>query len=734
MHNEGPLMQLPSGADRFAPNHGDEYASDGFSIRDILGLLRRQAKLIVATILVVLIVATVAALSLTPIYSSSTLVLVDPSRKNLLDPTVPGTTATQDSGRIDSEVEIIRSDGILMKVIQTTGLVTDPEFGVRLGLRDRIAALLRIGDAQLPGGDEALGDVLARLKAAVTVQRRGMTYLIAVTVRSESPEKAARLANAIAGTYIDEQVQSKIDNARTSLSTVARPINQAQQAVVQAERDYNTYITDNMDEIIRLTGRTDLRDIQAEIDNLETRRLGVSERAQTIRSGLAGGDISVLVAELQSEAARALDEERNRLLAQLQSAEQGSTAALNLQQELSNIERSLADTAQDELDTLQTSLSETETAAADARKLRGSVLFDGALPPDIAAQLLGLRQVALNATAKYQLLLSRSQDLETESLLQVADSRVVSAALAPIKPSFPNLPLILALSGMVAVGIGVSLAFLFENYIGGFNSPEQLRAVTGQKLSTVLPLQQPEPDMTSVADTLVTSPLSRYSEGVRRLRAMLDISLRKQDANAGRGETKGRVIMVSSALPNEGKTTVALSLARTYALAGQRVIILDCDLRKPSIHKHLNVDSSSGLVDVLSGEVPGKDLFKILINDPRSPLIAIVGTRRADLPTDQLVASRSFGQIIASARQRFDYIIIDSPPIEPVVDGLYLAQHADAIAFVVRWATTPQRAVVNSIERLGSTMKPGTDILIALNQQEGRAMAYGSYSGSYYTD
>lgn len=546
-------MQLPAGSDRHALAPADEFASEGFSIRDIVGLLRRQAKLIVATIVVVMIVAAVAALSLTPIYSASTLVLVDPSRKNLLDPTVAGTTATQDSGRVDSEVEIIRSDGILMKVIQETGLVTDQEFGVRLGLRDRIAALLRIGDAQLPTGEQALGDVLTRLKSAVSVQRRGMTYLIAVTVRSEDPQKAATLANAIASTYITEQIQAKIDNALASRDIIQQQINQAQQSLVQAEREYNTYISNNMDEIVRLTGRTDLRDIQTEIDDLEARRTDVSGRAQTLRSGLEGGDMSVLVSELQSEAAQALEDERNRLLAQLQGVEQSSEAAVNLQQELAGIEQSLTAAARDELTTLQSSLRETEAATSTARQQRGSALFNGDLPPDIAAELYGLRQVSVNATSKYQALLSRLQDLETESSLQVADSRIVSAALAPIQPSFPNLTLILALSGMVAVGIGVSLAFLFENYIGGFNSPDQVRAVTGQKLSTVLPLQHHDPAATSVADTLVTAPLSRYSEGVRRLRAMLDISLRKQDASAGKSETKGRVIMVSSALPGEGR-------------------------------------------------------------------------------------------------------------------------------------------------------------------------------------
>src|SRR5690606_1899754 len=161
-------------------------------------------------------------------------------------------------------------------------------------------------------------------------------------------------------------------------------------------------------------------------------------------------------------------------------------------------------------------------------------------------------------------------------------------------------------------------------------------------------------------------------------RATVDTALAGGNRPRRATQAPGAVIMVTSALAGEGKTTVALSLARAYALSGRSVILLDCDMRKPALHSHLGVTDSTGLVDVLTVKVTDSDLSRILVDDPRSDVTSIGGSRRAGLPTDQLFATRSFGQIIESARASFDYVVIDAPPIEPVVDGMYLARHADA--------------------------------------------------------
>lgn len=152
-------------------------------LRGIFGLLRRQFRLITVTFIAVVAIAAIVVFSLTPIYSSSALILVDPSRKNLLDPEAQMAGTSADSARIDSEVEILRSDNVLLKVIQAENLAADPELGVSLPLRTRILTFLHLAEPTLPTGEEALNQALSNLRDSVSVQRRGLTYLISIQAR-----------------------------------------------------------------------------------------------------------------------------------------------------------------------------------------------------------------------------------------------------------------------------------------------------------------------------------------------------------------------------------------------------------------------------------------------------------------------------------------------------------------------------------------------------------------------
>jgi succinoglycan biosynthesis transport protein ExoP len=288
---------------------------------------------------------------------------------------------------------------------------------------------------------------------------------------------------------------------------------------------------------------------------------------------------------------------------------------------------------------------------------------------------------------------------------------------------------------VLAIAAGVGLGFLFENYIGGFVSTDQLAAVTHHGVITVLPRQRLHSGSHTLADNLVTHPLSRYAEGVRRLRASIDrlLSTRQRLADKSRIK-KGVVVLVSSALPNEGKTTLALSLARSYALAGHRVVIVDCDLRKPTVHKHLSVEPSTGFVDYLTGKLPQEKLASIVVRDTKTSLTAIVGARNADTPTDQLLSTDAFARLISAVCNRFDIVILDSPPIGPVVDGLYLAEHADLVTFVVQWAKTPQRMVVDALRSLHAAKAPSAEIVMAMNQDAGGEGSYRSDYSSYHSD
>jgi capsular exopolysaccharide synthesis family protein len=464
--------------------------------------------------------------------------------------------------------------------------------------------------------------------------------------------------------------------------------------------------------------------------DLTSQRDQAASQIDVLRQGLTGAKYEALAEVLQTEAASELEKQRQALLVSLADQESGSPASIKLEQALAKVQTSLGEAATFRLAELETSVTSSETEMDRARRELSAAIFRADLPADTLAQIYELQQTSQNATATYQTLLARLHNLETQSSLQIADSRVVSPALSPTDPSFPKIPLVLGGASLLALAMGVGVGFVFENFVGGFTSGDQVEMVTQQPLTATLPRQRMDANSPSVADTMVNSPLSLYAENVRRLRTSLDRSLSVRGGRDTPG--KASVILVSSALPGEGKTTVALSLARTYALAGRKVLIVDGDLRKPSLHKHLELEPSTSLVDFLTGALPREEFRKVVVTDRKTSLTAVLGARRSDVPTDQLLTKASFSELLAVAGRMFDFIIIDSPPIEAVVDGLYLAGYADAVVFVIHWAKTPQRAAVKVLKSLRATMTANADVLLVMNQEIARPGASRSgYSGYY---
>jgi len=300
--------------------------------------------------------------------------------------------------------------------------------------------------------------------------------------------------------------------------------------------------------------------------------------------------------------------------------------------------------------------------------------------------------------------------------------------------------------------LGIGLALLYENILGGFVSEGQIENVLKSRVVAMVPhvtlpqIADRDPETVSAAEMMLTSPLSPYAESIRRLRAGIDNDLRRQRTKNTKANAReniednatgkqGAAIMLSSAVPKEGKSTIALSLGRSYALSGSKTVLIDCDLRKPSLHRYLDVKRTTGLADYLANSDDINLLREISVLDKETSLSVIVGSKRSDMPTDHFSAGTALERLINSARKQFDYVILDTPPIVPVVDGLYLAAHADVIAMVVRWSTTSQGEAKETISSLQQVKRDGAEIIMVMNQQEnsprGYRYKYAGYYGSY---
>jgi len=707
--------------------------SDALDLRNVFGLLRRRIWIILLATVVALAIAGLALLALKPIYTATALILVDPSTKNLLDPDAQGGASAADSLRVDSEVELVRSETTLLAVASSLNLADDPEFGLRIGMRDSLLAFFRIAEPSVPSGEQALASILGNLRSKVSVQRRGLTYLIAVSAQSGRPAFAADLANNVARTYISQQLQAKVASTLESAGIIRDRLAEASSTVAQSERAFDQFVDQNLPTISEATGRTDFLQLRNEIQSLNDFRAQSGAVADAAEQSLQRQDWAALATSLQDEAVANLERQRVDLMASLQGAAEGTQASIDLRQNLANVESQLSTAASAAVTGLRQDINNTQGRISDLRnQLRQSIL--GAdLPSEILTSIYELQQSAEVARAQYQTLLTRQNDLATQAYLQVADSRLVSEATRPSSPSFPNPRLILLMAGLFGLGIGVGLAFLIENFVGGFTSEAQAVSMLRTPVASAVPRQRGgkrganEP--ASVADALILSPLSVYSEAIRRVRVGIDQEIRRA-RDGDRGE--GVVVVVSSAAPNEGKTTIALSLTRAYALAGMSTLLIDCDLRKPGIHRQLGIQASEGLLEYLVGTDESVDLKSILTVDMGSGAQIIVGSRRSDIATDQLVAGKTFTRLIEAARKNFDVVVLDTPPVGPVVDALYLAGLADAIAFVVKFSSTPQQEVRAAMASLQAAKPENAPVLTVLNQQDGNAAAYrGKYAGYY---
>lgn len=693
-------------------------------IRGLLGILRRQVRIILYTVVLILGLTALWLFSLTPLYTASALILIDPAASNLLDTSERQTSSASDNARVASEVEILRSEALALAVVQDANLVNSVEFGVQLSLRDRVEALLGFTPSTDVSPQRALQGVVNNFRNAISVSRRGLTYLVELKITSEDPDRAALLANIASQTYIDQQIQAKVGSALAARDIIQSRIAQADAELVESERAFDDFIDSNFDRIEQETGRTDLTALREALAEIRDRSTQSRVVANQISRDIQVGNWAAIAASLQNETVSALQRQRDALTADLANAT--ADQEINLRAELEALDARLSDEAGAALTDLRAELANLDAEASDFQsELRSSVLTAD-LPPELLTQIFSIQQRATLARNQYQTLLSRLRDFETQADLQIADARVVSPAFAPSSASFPNKRLTLALALMGALGLGVGLGFLREFYVGGFVSDTQASDVLNLPISATVP-RIDETGQTPV-DQVVKAPLSFYAEALRRLRASIDQKLMRD----GKTPKDATVVMVASSLPAEGKTTTSLSLARTYAISGKRTLLIDCDLRKPSISKTLGLTGKVGLLDYL---IATKDepvaLQDIMALDPITDLEVIPSMGRSNRPTDQLLTSRAFSELMQAVRDHYDVIVLDTPPMLPVVDGRYISYHADAIALVIKWAETRQQDVRQTMSLINETKREDVPVFGVLNQQTTQNKKY--YYQGYYT-
>lgn len=700
--------------------------------------LKRRKGLIIGITLFGLVASTAFVFLVTPRYTAEAVLDFDTRQTQWTGMATPVGNLPTDWNAVWgvtwAEVERIRSWPIMLQVADQLSLANDPEFApvqrsepnsiaawwAELDLERRMAALLQdketaLGrsmakllrnrettDAVLSAPDADKTRLVEALQDRMEVHADRNTGLIHVAVTSKNPAKSAKIVNRWIDIYLKDQVARKYREVEQAIAWLEDHLRDLRIKVTESEATVEAYRADAKLQVLStLDGSTvasqrvsnfnnQLTSAMAELADVNARLklakqasadLAVIETSPDVmaspviqRLRLSDAEISARISEL--------GENMGFAHPKLRSVKAQRAA---LRREIGQEINRIVDRLQNEQITVKNKLKTITRRFGDAR-----AGMEKQTKAEVRLHELQ-REAAANRDV-YNSFLIRMKELTTQLDVQRPDTVVISPASVPIKASFPNKPIIILAGTLCSFTVAVVLAMLMESIDIGFRTLDQLEKRFGLRTVGIIPA------IRQSTRQIMTGDLHRSGAMAQSRAIFLEMlhGIRSNLSGLGGQEKLPRVLLVTSAIPREGKTTTAIALARLSAMAGCRTLLIDCDFARPTLHNHFNVISDRGIADLLEGRAK---LADAVVVDPVSKMDVLFAGSGHQHPAE-LLANGRMRNVLELAKERYDSIIIDSPPLLAVADGSLLARIADQVLLVVQWRRTPRRVVAAALKLL----------------------------------
>ncbi|WP_299938814.1 polysaccharide biosynthesis tyrosine autokinase [uncultured Pelagimonas sp.] len=652
-----------------------------------------------------------------PTYSSTAKIMIESREEQVvnLDSVVSG-LASADSAAINSEVEVLRSRRLLGKVVDKLNLLDDPEFnrylretGTRRQITNKIRSTLGLSVLERATPEPAVvrADAVSELRDAVRIRNIPSTLVFNISLTSTDPQKATLIANTLADLYILNQIEVKFEATERATNWLTGRVGELQDSLENAEAELKTFRA--RAEIVNaeslVAQEQQLKDLRERITSLEVAIDVAQTRITTLES-----------AQTPKEKADLSEDPRlSQLLPRISSPTIKSTFDARFEATKTR--------AQTELRNLQ----------ARIVTLRAAYTKQAEQVAQQSQDLIHIEQLAREAEASrllYEHFLTRLKETAAQQGIQQADARILSEAVVPKIPAAPDKGLIISMWGILGVLAGIALitarVFLKRTFV----TAQSLEGFTKTTVMGAIPRIRARRRIETL-QYLVENPASEVSEAIRNLRTSILLS---------NVDSEPKVIALTSALPGEGKTTVAMALAHNFGRMGKKTLLVEGDIRRQIFSQYFGKeDDSSGFMDVLTGERPLDDVVE------HSPLIACDILRSATLDRNKinaadLFSSNKFQDLVQMMRDKYDCVIIDTPPVLIVPDSRIIMQYADTCLYVVKWNASTRQEVTDGLRLLthfGQRVQG-----LVLNNIDSRRLnrmgygtsygAYAKYGGKYY--
>ncbi|SOC35882.1 succinoglycan biosynthesis transport protein ExoP [Rhizobium subbaraonis] len=745
-------------------------SSDAFIDLDRLfsAIQRRYKTLVFFTIAAILCGAAYLAFA-TPLYTSMTQVLIDDSLSRYAEEQESSAqTGQQLDTRIASTVEILKSGKLALRVVDQADLsdnelLTNPPRSLMATVKGWVAAVSGVFAKGARVSEDDLANArrqkaAAMLQQSLRVERVSRSSVVSIAFTSPDPRLSALVARTYADAYLSDQLSANFEASERASEWLQERIDDLGKRAQTAAMEVETYKRDNNLTSTRgaLMSEQQLADLNSQLIIAQADAASASARYDQLNSIIQTGpekavENSVLTAkEIDNSAIQELRSRYGAVSKREQDVTQNFGAdhpqAVALRAEKLDLSRQIFRELQQMTATYR---NEYEVARSREQSLRDSIDRVAGRNSDANEAQVKLRELEQKATtlkAVYESYLNRYEQASQQRSFPIAKARVISEAGLPVSPSSPKKTMILALSAVLGMMAGGAFAFVQEMRERGLRLESDVRSQLRHRSLGYLPLigrktagqrspfgrlfrrkrredvesDEPMP-LEQMTRIVRDAPQSTFAETLRNAKLACEMLLQKRP---------NKVIGIISAAPGEGNTTFAANFALLLASAGKRTLLVDADLRNPSLSRMLKPAPKAGLVEAVLGDVPWASAIKI---DQQTRLAILPnvpdGATEQFHYTNEIFASPGMGTLMENARKTFDYTIVDLAPFGPVVDAKAFAQHADGFILVLEWGKTPSRLVRDILE---AEIDINSKVLgVVLNKTDMEQLpAYGDSGGS----
>jgi len=679
----------------------------------------------VITILAIFVGGYYAYVAATPLYRSTAVVILETQQNSVVDLQSVVGGMSGDTSEVNSEVEVLRARGLMGKVVDRLDLTRDPEFNgslrpvsavdsVKKQIKDQIKGQLGLQKEQvlLPPEEpeekakRTRNNAISTLLSKITVSNVRQSLVFQITAETENPKKSALIADTIVELYILNQLEVKFEATEQATSWLSERVAELQIELEKAETAASEF-----------SASTDLVSLEA-LQALERQLKDLRERIGNAGDSVVSAEArlaSLQAAQTRAEQAElAADPQLARFLLRAETDQQMAAAFdTRFAQVIIRAELEVTRARQQ-----QTALSNSEQGLQEQIASQGE-------------DLITLQQLTREAEATrllYEYFLTRLKETSAQQGIQQADSRILSDAVVPAAAASPRKSMILAMSGILGLMIGVGLVLLREARNNGFRTARDLEVFSGLTVLGQIPMI-PARNRKKLLNYLSNKPTSAAAEAVRNLRTSVLLS---------NVDNPPKVIISTSSVPGEGKTTNSLALAHNLLGLGKTVLLIEGDIRRRTISQYFDNLPDKGVVSVLSGE---KTLQEAVHHTSGFGADLLIGDKTSANAAD-LFSSDRFKDLIAEARQQYDAVIIDTPPVLVVPDARIIGQVADAVLFTVHWDKTTKQQLEEALRMFQSSNQKITGLVLSqINSKRmkqygygGRYGAYAGYGAKYYNN